>query len=73
VFEQWNGGTDFVFFARRGEMPSNRREDHEISILSLHLIQDCIAQPHWQGKFTPRDYAALTPTDLGAREPVWPV
>ncbi len=20
-----------------------------------------MAQPHWQGKFTPRDYAALTP------------
>jgi hypothetical protein len=54
-------------------MASNRREDHEISMLSLHLIQNCMvyvntlmiqklmAQPHWQGKFTPRDYAALTP------------
>src|ERR1700730_6541721 len=65
--------TDFVFFARRGEMASNRREDHEISMLALHLIQNCmvyintlmiqklLAQPHWQGKLTPRDYAALTP------------
>ena len=73
VIEQWNGATDFVFFARRGEMVSNRREDHEISMLSLHLIQNCmvyintlmiqkvLAQPHWQGKLTPRDYAALTP------------
>jgi TnpA family transposase len=73
VVEQWNGATDFVFFARRGEMASNRREDHEISMLALHLIQNCMvyvntlmiqklmAQPHWQGKFTPRDYAALTP------------
>jgi TnpA family transposase len=73
VVEQWNGATDFVFFARRGEMASNRHEDHEISMLSLHLIQNCMvyvntlmiqklmAQPHWQGKFTPRDYAALTP------------
>ena len=73
VVEQWNGATDFVFFARRGEMASNRREDHEISMLSLHLIQNCmvyintlmiqkvLAQPHWQGKFTLRDYAALTP------------
>ena len=26
VVEQWNGATDFVFFARRGEMASNRRE-----------------------------------------------
>jgi len=73
VVEQWNGATDFVFFARRGEMMSNRREDHEISMLALHLIQNCmvyintlmiqamLAQPHWQGRLTPRDYAALTP------------
>ena len=27
VVEQWNGATDFVFFARRGELVSNRRED----------------------------------------------
>jgi TnpA family transposase len=73
VVEQWNGATDFVFFARRGEMASNQREDHEISMLALHLIQNCmvyintlmiqkvLAQPHWQGRLTPRDYAALTP------------
>jgi TnpA family transposase len=40
VVEQWNGATDFVFFARRGEMANNRREDHEISMLALHLIQN---------------------------------
>jgi hypothetical protein len=28
MVEQWNGTTDFVFFARCGEMVSNRREDH---------------------------------------------
>ncbi|MGJ0635881.1 Tn3 family transposase [Xenorhabdus bovienii] len=28
VAEQWNGTTDFVFFARRGEIASNRREAH---------------------------------------------
>lgn len=73
VVKQWNGATDFVFFARRGEIASNRREDHEVSMLALHLIQNCmiyintlmiqkvLAQPHWQGKMTPRDYAALTP------------
>ena len=73
VVEQWNGATDFVFFARRGEMASNRREDHEVSMLALHLIQNCmvyintlmiqkvLALPQWQGRFTPRDYAALTP------------
>lgn len=73
VIEQWNGAIDFVFFARRGEMTSNRHEDHEVSMLSLHLIQNCmiyintlmiqkvLAQPHWQARFTSRDYSALTP------------
>jgi len=73
VVEQWNAATDFVFFARRGELVSNRPEDHEISMLALHLIQNCmvyintlmiqkvLAQPHWHGRLTPRDYAALTP------------
>ena len=42
VIEQWNGATDFVFFARKGELTSNRREDHEVSMLSLHLLQNCM-------------------------------
>ena len=37
VVEQWNSANDFIFFARRGDMASNRREDHEISMLALHL------------------------------------
>lgn len=73
VIEQWNGATDFVFFARRGELSSNRREDHEVSMLSLHLLQNCmvyintlmlqqvIAEPHWIDRLTTRDLAALTP------------
>jgi len=47
-------------------------EDHEIGMLALNLFQGCmiqvntlmiqnaLAQPHWQGKLTPHDYAALT-------------
>ena len=42
VVEQWNSANDFIFFARRGEMVSNRREDHEISMLGLHLLQNCM-------------------------------
>ena len=73
VVEQWNSANDFIFFARRGEMVSNRREDHEISMLALHLLQNCmvyintlmlqqvLAQPHWSGKLTARDLSALTP------------
>ncbi len=73
VVEQWNGANDFVFFARRGEMTSNRREDHEVSMLALHLLQNCmvyvntlmvqqvLAQPHWAERLTTRDLGALTP------------
>jgi len=73
VIEQWNGANDFVFFARRGELASNRREDHEVSMLALHLLQNCmiyvntlmlqqvLAQPHWRQKREPRDLSALTP------------
>ena len=73
VIEQWNSANDFIFFARRGEMVSNRREDHEISMLALHLLQNCmvyintlmlqqiLAQPKWANKLTSRDLRALTP------------
>jgi hypothetical protein len=54
-------------------MTSNRREDQEISMLSLHLLQNCmvyvntlmlqevLAQPHWQRRLTENDLRALTP------------
>jgi TnpA family transposase len=73
VVEHWNSANDFVFFARRGEMSSNRTEDHELSMLSLHLLQNCmvfvntlmlqqiLARPHWASRLTPRDRQALTP------------
>jgi hypothetical protein len=73
VVEQWNSANDFIFFARRGEMVSNRREDHEISMLALHLLQNSmvyinalmlqqvLAQPQWSEKLTARDLRALTP------------
>jgi len=73
VIEQWNGANDFVFFARRGELVSNRTEDHELSMLALHLLQNCmvyintlmmqqvLARLHWAGRLTPTDLRAVTP------------
>ena len=73
VVEQWNSANDFIFFARRGEVSSNRREDQEASMLSLHLLQNCmvyvntlmiqtvLARPEWTGRLTARDLHALTP------------
>lgn len=73
VIEHWNSANDFVFFARRGELGGNRHEDHELSMVSLHLLQDCmvlvnplmlqqvLARPHWTDRLMPRDQQAITP------------
>ena len=73
VVEQWNSANDFIFFARRGEVSSNRHEDQELSMLSLHLLQNCmvyintlmmqqvLARPEWKSRLTARDLHALTP------------
>ena len=73
IIEQWNGANDFVFFAKRGELASNRREDQEISMLCLPLLQNCmvyintlmlqqvLARPHWKDRLTAVDRRAITP------------
>ena len=77
--------TDFVFFARRGEMVSNRQEDHEISMLALHLIQNCMVyintlmiQKLTGAAALAREADTSRPrgadsADLGTRESVWPI
>lgn len=57
----------------RGELSSNHTEDHELSMLSLHLLQNCmvyvntlmlqqiLSRPHWVEHLTARDRQALTP------------
>jgi TnpA family transposase len=73
VVEQWNSANDFIFFARQGGFASNRREDHEVSMLALHLLQNCMvyintlmlqqvmARPPWTERIGARDLGALTP------------
>ena len=73
VIERWNGVNNFIFFGNGHELVSNRRDDHEISVLSLHLlqasmvyvntlmIQDVLADQSWRKKMTLRDRVALNP------------
>jgi TnpA family transposase len=73
VIERWNGANDFILFGKGGEFASNKTEDHELLMLSLHLlqvslvyvntlmIQQILAQPAWQGRLTANDLRALTP------------
>jgi len=73
VIECWNGVNDFIVFGNGNAQVSNRRDDQEISVLSLHLlqssmvdvntlmIQEVLADPVWRETMTDRDRAALNP------------
>lgn len=73
VIENWNSANNTVFFGKGREFTSNRPEDQEESMLSLHLLQSCLvfintlmiqqvlADPEWLKKFTAADFRAITP------------
>jgi TnpA family transposase len=73
VVENWNSANGFIFFGRGGEVATNRFEDQEISVLALHLLQNCLvyvntlmvqrvsADPEWAARMTVEDYRGLTP------------
>ncbi len=42
MVERFNGLMGFIFHGRHGEIASNDKEEQELSILAMHLIQVCI-------------------------------
>ncbi len=72
VVENWNSANDFVFYGKSGEIKSNYRDDQEISMLCLHLLQTCIVYintllvedllqcSNWLNQLGKEDYRALT-------------
>jgi len=42
VIELWNRINDFIFFGKGGEFSNNRRLSQELSMLCLHLLQNCL-------------------------------
>ncbi|MEN0066937.1 MAG: Tn3 family transposase [Myxococcota bacterium] len=64
---------DFIFFGRR--------EDQELSLLCLHLLQNCLVylktlmmqrvleEPSWQTRLTERDRQGVTPLVYGHVNP----
>jgi TnpA family transposase len=42
VVENWNSTNDFIWYSKGGEIATNNREQQEIAILSLHLLQICL-------------------------------
>ncbi|MET7696479.1 Tn3 family transposase [Streptomyces sp. NPDC005485] len=73
VVEGWNGANDIIFFGKSGELSSNRRDQQELSVVALHLlqtalvfvntlmIQEMLADPEWANLLTEEDKRALTP------------
>ena len=73
VIEQWNSVNGFIFHGKGGELLSNRPEDQEIALLSLHLIQvslafvntlmlqEVLAEGKWKAAMKQEDWRGLTP------------
>jgi len=73
VVENWNSANSFIFYGKSGEIATNRRDDQEVSVLCLHLLQLCLVyintlmiqqvlgQTGWDGRLLPEDLRALTP------------
>jgi TnpA family transposase len=38
VVENWNSANGFIFYGKSGEIATNRLDDQELSVLSLHLL-----------------------------------
>lgn len=73
VVENLNSANSFIFYGKSGEISTNRLEDQEISVLALHLLQNCLvyintlmiqqvlSKDEWKDKLTKEDMRALTP------------
>jgi TnpA family transposase len=73
VIENWNSANGFILFGKGGELATNKREDQELAVLSLHLLQICmvyintlmlqqvLAEPWWGERMGEEDRRGLTP------------
>jgi hypothetical protein len=46
VIENWNSANTFILYGKGGEFASNKIEDQEILMLSLHLLQVSLVYVH---------------------------
>jgi TnpA family transposase len=73
VVESWNRGNEILFFGKGGDIASNRRDEQELSVLCLRvlqcalvyvntlMLQDVLADQEWAEALTPEDRRGLTP------------
>jgi len=72
VVETWNSGIDFIHYGKNSELTGEDREDLEISMLAMHvlqsslvlvntlILQQILAEPEWARRLTDRDRKALS-------------
>ncbi len=73
VVENWNSANGFFFYGKDSELTGADREQQEISMLALHLLQSAavhintlllqrvLDEPAWADRLTPVDRRALSP------------
>jgi TnpA family transposase len=73
VVESWNNANSFIFYGKSSEIATNRLEDQEVAVLSLHLLQICLvyintlmiqrvlSEKQWLDLMKTEDLRALTP------------
>ena len=71
--ESWNRVNAVIFFGKSGEFATNRRDQQELGMLALHIlqaamvyvntlmVQDVLAEPEWADALTAADKRGLTP------------
>ena len=81
VVENWNAANDFILYGRGGEIATNRVEDQEATVLSLHLLQNCmvfvntlmiqrvLGDPIWVERMGAAERRGLTPLTWGHVNP----
>lgn len=73
IIENWNSANNFIFCGKGHEFSTNNMEDHEISALTLHLLQNCmvyvntlliqdiLSEKEWFNIMEKEDFRAITP------------
>ena len=73
VIENWNSANTFILYGKGGEFTSNKTEDQELLMLSLHLLQvsliyintlmlqQVLSGMEWHGRLTEADWRGLSP------------
>ena len=81
VVENWNSANDFILIGKGNEIAANRREDQEVTMLALHLLQNAmvyintlmiqrvLSEKVWMGRMTAEDFRALMPLIYGHISP----